>query len=335
MGGTQPQDHVVAGRDVGDAVCGHEVDDDVGVEDRHEQAHPTCGQCRGGGVEAVDARQRQRAEHDVGVAQPDRGGVGGRVVEHGAAAVGGELGHAGRAGGREGDGERPRVRGRRVGGGAVGRRGPGAGADVGGTGVGRLLARPGDERDHRRRDVGGGRVREGGAQPAEQVQAVEVVGDDHECGPRAFQHVGDLVDVVAGVDPDDVRPPRGDRELPGQDVGPGGQPDRDAVPRADAVGGQLGGEPAGPRPQLPAGDDDGPTGLRVVERDRHGGVAAGEVAEQRRQVREWRTARGTVRRNGMWDHGSRVVAGIFGHVPGRYRRTRVRGRAQDRQAPRA
>ncbi len=126
---------------------------------------------------------------------------------------------------------------------------------------------------------------------------MEVVGQRHEHRARPRQHVGGLLDAVAGVDPDDEGPARRDRALPHQGVAPVRQPHRDGVPRPDAVLAQLRGQATDPPPQLPArgreelavgGALAGHDGVRVV---------AGEAADEVGQVGRER-ARSRVRRHG-------------------------------------
>jgi hypothetical protein len=55
-------------------------------------------------------------------------------------------------------------------------------------------------------------------QPVSEVEVMEVVRDRYHLGSGALQHVRDLVDVVAGVDPDHPRAEGGGGELPAQRV---------------------------------------------------------------------------------------------------------------------
>ena len=209
--------------------------------------------------------------------------------------------------------------------------GPGPGPDVGEAPVlGRPSARAGDEGDlgHHARAL------DGRAQAPEEVEAVEVLGQGDEPRPRAPQHVGGLLEAVAGVDADNVRLARRDRELPDQRVAPVRHPHRDGVAGPDPVLAQLGGQGTDPAPELAAGGGTSGRRRRALV-DQHGvGVAAGEATEEIGEVGgtspaggKAATRRGVVRPgNRGRRHGSRSLPGGTPAVRGDYRLTTGRGR---------
>ena len=301
----QAQDEVVAAGEVRDAVRRDVVEHAVGVEgglEQHRRAGRQPGHDR---VVAEDPGQRQRAEHHVALDEPEHGGVGDGVGQDRPRGVRGELRQAGGAGRRERDGERVRVRRRGIGA-VVAPRGPGAGADVAGLRLGGRSARAGDDGDlgHHAGAL------DGRAEAVEQVEPVEALGQGDEPRPRALEHVGGLLEAVAGVDADDVRLARRDRGLPDQRVAPVRHPHRDGVAAPDPVLAQLLGERAGPPPELAAAHGVGHAVGRRVEHGGDLGVATGEAAEEVREVG------GHLAGGGERGHGVRHGGGRHGHSLG-------------------
>ena len=147
-------------------------------------------------------------------------------------------------------------------------------------------------------------------QAVEQVEPVEALGQGDEPRPGALEHVGGLLEAVAGVDADDVRLARRDGGLPDQRVAPVRHPHRDGVAAPDPVLAQLLGERAGPPPELAAAHGVGHAVGRRVEHGGDLGVATGEPAEEVRKVG------GHLAGGGERGHGVRHGGGRHGHSLG-------------------
>ena len=121
-----------------------------------------------------------------------------------------------------------------------------------------------------------------------EIEPDEVVRDSQHDGVSAVEQVRHLIDVVSGVDADDVGTARHCSELPDEAVRPVRKPDRNAVTVLDALVGQVRAECPDPSPQPRPGHE-----ARIrrsgIDRDGRRGIEL-HPAPEHRQKRHRRRA---------------------------------------------